>query len=353
MIFNEHPFEPDDKYHHLSDEDFPDEDCLPMLGDPFIGMTGGDLKSAYCAAEHLACYIAQIQTEAMEKSTPEFIGRMTGRIWNSTREPYYFSNKPFPQNAGTIYEQLYKTGFFFWVYSVMGQLICASQQPVKVADWIGPCTSWALLEAVDDCYFTVLQAGRIEEVIESVIIAWPESRKPYSEDSVKLLVQLAASDRTKRIPVKVLDDFRWGFGVEEVSRLRDMESFQSAIQRGPVEKMRNLLRRRLRNYDHLLTMALLRLEFAKAAQAAGLESRSGTVKLEPPRVESGVEWTRPDTITNWGRVFGVGRNMMSAILEAKKVRHKKLGKGAYQIAVDDLPEDRKDEFRRVTNVRNT
>ena len=58
-----------------------------------------------------------------------------------------------------------------------------------------------------------------------------------------------------------------------------------------------------------------------------------------------VEWSMPNSPTQWAKVFGWSYSTMLRRLEDQKIRNKKLSKRSYQIALDDLPTRHKDAHR--------
>jgi hypothetical protein len=56
----------------------------------------------------------------------------------------------------------------------------------------------------------------------------------------------------------------------------------------------------------------------------------------PPDEEPDEEWSRPDTIREWAKAFGYGRNKMSRLLKTQTVPNKMLD-SRYQVRLKDIP----------------
>jgi hypothetical protein len=64
-----------------------------------------------------------------------------------------------------------------------------------------------------------------------------------------------------------------------------------------------------------------------------------------------VEWSTPDTIGRWAKVFQVGRNKMAELLKTQEIRNKPLSPNRYMVAVTDLPAKHQAKYRPPTSER--
>jgi hypothetical protein len=64
-------------------------------------------------------------------------------------------------------------------------------------------------------------------------------------------------------------------------------------------------------------------------------------------VPPGVDWSQPDTVARWAKVWGVSPRTMGKMLRTRKVRCQKLNRQAYQVAVDDIPAAHRRRFQQA------
>jgi hypothetical protein len=90
-------------------------------------------------------------------------------------------------------------------------------------------------------------------------------------------------------------------------------------------------------------------QYVTLDQAAAIVSRSrregGDTKARTTSAE-GVEWSRPQPVTVWAKVFGVCRNTMTKRLKEQVPRNESFGRH-YRVALDDLPPGQRDKYRGV------
>jgi hypothetical protein len=61
--------------------------------------------------------------------------------------------------------------------------------------------------------------------------------------------------------------------------------------------------------------------------------------------EPAPEWSTPDSIGRWAKVFQVGRNKMAELLKTQQVRNKPLGTQRYMVAIADIPAIHQAKYR--------
>jgi hypothetical protein len=71
----------------------------------------------------------------------------------------------------------------------------------------------------------------------------------------------------------------------------------------------------------------------------------GPPSEQPLSAGEAVDWSRPESVQVWARVFGVRRNTMTRRLKAQTPRNRKSGKD-YMVALDDLPAEERDKHRK-------
>jgi hypothetical protein len=60
------------------------------------------------------------------------------------------------------------------------------------------------------------------------------------------------------------------------------------------------------------------------------------------------EWSRPASVEEWRKVFGVSRNTMTKRLREQNPRNERFGR-LYRVALDDLPAGEREKFRAPRN----
>jgi hypothetical protein len=81
-------------------------------------------------------------------------------------------------------------------------------------------------------------------------------------------------------------------------------------------------------------------EFAWAIRS--LEAQfDGSTDDERPEA---VEWSRPESVEKWAKVFGFSRNTMTQRFQEGTPRNKKMGR-FYMVALDDLPAAESAKYR--------
>jgi hypothetical protein len=56
------------------------------------------------------------------------------------------------------------------------------------------------------------------------------------------------------------------------------------------------------------------------------------------------DWSRPESVKTWARVYSIGRNTMPRRFKKQQPRNKQSGRD-YMVALDDLPAGERDKFR--------
>ena len=57
-----------------------------------------------------------------------------------------------------------------------------------------------------------------------------------------------------------------------------------------------------------------------------------------------LRWSRPDKVSQWAKIWDVTPKVMHAMLASGNVRHKKINRQSYQVAIEDIPAAQQHRF---------
>jgi hypothetical protein len=82
----------------------------------------------------------------------------------------------------------------------------------------------------------------------------------------------------------------------------------------------------------------------KGLRRAVADLRLALVERVQVAAPAAVEWSRPESVKTWARVYGIHRNTMGPRLREQTPRNRKVG-NKYMVALDDLPANERDKYR--------
>jgi hypothetical protein len=82
---------------------------------------------------------------------------------------------------------------------------------------------------------------------------------------------------------------------------------------------------------------VVRLLLRRLRTRKSVDSKLDAVPVPP-------DWSRPESVKTWAKVYGVHRNTMAKRLQAQSPRNQTVG-GRYMVALDDLPASARDKYR--------
>jgi hypothetical protein len=74
------------------------------------------------------------------------------------------------------------------------------------------------------------------------------------------------------------------------------------------------------------------------------EARAELLLLRSLKPAGEVNWSRPDRVAGWAKIFGVSERTMSTRLKTQQVRNQKITRRSYRIALDQIPSDQRERF---------